>query len=69
MPVNKAKALSDLQESVRNVISAHEAIKQGIATHAEKRRALQQESRHAADRQARISEGAAKQNAQVRAAG
>lgn len=68
MPVNKAKALSDLQESVRNVISAHEAIKQGIATHAEKRRALQQEARHAADRRARISEGAAKQNAQVRAA-
>lgn len=68
MPVNNQRVLSELKVSLQKTISAHEAIKQGIATHAEKRRALQQEARHAADRQARITEGAAKQNAQVRAA-
>lgn len=69
MVLNKSKALSDFKVSLQKTISAHEAIKQGIATHAQKRRVLQQEARHAAERQARISEGAAKQNAQIRAAG
>lgn len=66
MTVNaNVTALTDVQQAIRDVISAHEAIVKGIATHAEKRRALQQEMRHEAERQLAISEGAKRQNAQV----
>lgn len=68
MVKSNAQALTNLQETARKLVSAHEAIKQGIATHAEKERATLQAKRHATEQQARIAEGAAKQNAQVRAA-
>jgi hypothetical protein len=63
---NKAQALTDVQGAIAKMISAHEAVKQGIATHAEKRRAAQQASRHAAEQQLRIEAGIKAQNADVR---
>lgn len=57
--------LTDLQEAVRDVISAREAVRQGIADHAEKRRVAMQELRHEVERQAKISDGIKRQNAKI----
>lgn len=62
------QVLADVRESIRKMASAHDAVRKGIATHAEKQRVLHQEQRHAAEQQARILEGVKKQNEQVRAA-
>lgn len=59
-------AMTDLQAATRKLISAHEAVREGIATHVEKRRALLQAMRHEAEMQAAINAGAERNNASLR---
>lgn len=48
---------SNLGEAMRQVVSARQAVTEGIATHAEKHRAKLEADRHAAEDRARIEEG------------
>lgn len=64
----RVQALADVQASIRKMISTHDAVMKGIATHAEKQRALHQAARHEAEQRARIAEGAKRQNEQIRTA-
>lgn len=68
MTTGKAQVLTNVQDSIKSVISAHKAILEGIATHAQKRREIQDSSRRDAKQRALAAEGASKQNAQIRAA-
>lgn len=56
---------SDLRTVMRELTSAHEAITEGIATHAEKHRAKLEAARHAAEQTAQINEGIKRQSASI----
>lgn len=56
---------TDVRTALRDMITAHEAIMQGIATHAEKHEAAVDAKREEVRRQHAISAGIAKHSGQV----
>lgn len=61
--------MTDLSNAIRKTLSAHRAVLEGIATHAERHRAALEAARHEAEQQAKIKEGIKRQNAQLHATG
>lgn len=61
--------ITDIQQAARDLISAHKAVGEGIATHAEKHRVATNQKREEAARNLRIAEGARRHNAEIPATG
>lgn len=69
MAIGKTEPLANVQKSLAKMTSAHDAIREGIATHAQKHNAATDAKRKQAEQQRRIAEGTAKHNAAIPAAG
>lgn len=69
MAISKTEPLVNLRKSAAKMISAHEAIREGIATHAQKHNAATDAKRRQAEQTLRIAEGTAKHNATIPSAG
>lgn len=65
MPPKNAAAMNALMEALRRTATAHEDVRQGIATHAEKHRASMHEAREKMAREAKINEGIARANSSL----
>lgn len=65
MPPKNAVIVNALMTALRKTTSAHNAVKEGIATHAEKHRVALHESREKMARDARIADGAKRANGQL----
>lgn len=65
MAIGKTEPLVNVQKSLAKMMSAHEAIREGIATHAQKHNAATDVKRKQAEQALRIAEGTAKHNAAI----
>jgi hypothetical protein len=58
-------AMNALLASLRTTVTAHDAVRQGIATHAERHRAAMHAEREKMAREAKINEGIVRANTQL----
>lgn len=65
MAGKNASVMNAVMTSLRNTGSAHTAVREGIATHAEKHRTAMHEAREKLAREAKVNAGIARANSQV----
>lgn len=65
MPKLTTVPLTDLDASVDKMISAGKAVKEGIATHAQKHREAVDARRHALERERKVQEGIRRSVSQI----